>query len=712
MSLDQRSRPDGDRSISLAAPRPSAPSETGILRAQEEHFRLALEAGEIGTWEWDLKSGQMNWSAQMFRNMRVKNDAAGAEAAEAAASLFGVLLGALHPSDRASAEAAFNQYRTRPGPVRLEVQLAGSPADVAGEAHWIVFLGNVIADAAGAPVRMLGITIDSTRRRRIEEAAAAALRDSEHRLRELNERLEHRAEQRARELAASRAQMQAIFDNSPDWLSLFRAMPDGRFAYEDLNRATERAYGLSHDQVVGRTVEDILGIEQAELPLRLMRECIATGENQRYVARRTLAGRTRTIDVMFVPVPPGKADEGPFIIATARDITEHEATEERLRQSHKMEALGQLTGGVAHDFNNLLTAIVGNLELLGSSLPSDARAARHLEAAQRAAANGARLTEQLLAFSRRQHLAPRSIDLNTAIIRMGELLARTIGGAVRVETALAPELWRAMVDPTQIEVAILNLAINARDAMPLGGALRIETCNLPAGARTVPPDIAGRDCVRLSVSDNGVGMSEGVLRSAIEPFFTTKEPGKGSGLGLSQVYGMVRQSNGALQIESRVGAGTAVHLYLPRANVEAAELSTEDARLHRISVGGGGGRILVVDDDPAVREVTTSMLRQSGYRVTEAESGAAALAALALCEDYDLIVVDVVMPGLTGTETVRRARDRWPELRVLYVTGYAQRDAAAGPVGDDPLIKKPFRLADLSAAVADAMRRHHPVEGH
>src|SRR5438067_181915 len=364
---------------------------------------------------------------------------------------------------------------------------------------------------------------------------------------------------------ASRSQMRTFFDNSPDWLTLFRATKDGRFVYEDLNRATEHAYGLTRDQVIGRPLEEILGVEQAQLPLKHMRACIETGAMQRYSARRTLAGRTRTIDVMFVRTPE-KQDGDYFIISTARDITERQAMEERLRQSQKMEAVGQLTGGLAHDFNNLLTAIIGNLELLAPRLPADSNTAGFVAAAQRAAENGARLTEQLLTFSRGQHLQLRNTDLNGVIDGMGDLLARTIGPAVQVRARLTPELWPALVDPTQIEIAVLNLAINARDAMPLGGTLTIETRNTDRGSDAVPGEIADQDCVCLSVRDTGGGMTEEVRQSAVEPFFTTKEVGKGSGLGLSQVYGGVRQSNGSLQIESRVGAGTAVHLYLPGAS--------------------------------------------------------------------------------------------------------------------------------------------------
>jgi len=658
------------------------------LRAEEESVRLALEAGEIGSWNWDLASGHMKWSAQMFRSLGLPPGPSG--------DLPALLMQAVHPDDREYVASAFGEFRGRIGPMRVEVRLVW-PGE---EPHWVVFLGKVIGDAAGAPSHMLGITIDSTRRRKNEETAAAALREGERRLRELNEELEQRAEQRARQLDASRAQMQAIFDNSPDWLTLFRATADGRFIYEDLNRATELAYGLHHDQVIGRSVEEILGVDQAQLPLRLMRACIATGENQRYSVRRTMAGVTRAIDVMFVRVPEKHSGDY-FIMATARDLTEREAMEERLRQSQKMEAVGQLTGGVAHDFNNLLTAVIGNLELLAPHLTDDPVTAKYLEAAVRSAENGAKLTEQLLAFSRRQHLQPRAVNLNRVIGAMRELLTRTIGTTVHVHTVLSADLWPALVDPTQIEVAILNLAINARDAMPLGGRLTIETRNLSRGADAVPPELSAKDCICISVRDTGTGMSEEVLSSAVEPFFTTKEVGKGSGLGLSQVYGMVQQSSGTLQIESLPEAGTTVHLYFPRAGAEEAAV---DGRRHRPSADQPSARILLVDDDPAVREVNAEMLRQIGYGVVEVESGQAALDTLSRGEVCDLLMIDIAMPALNGIETVQRARAKWPGLRVLYLTGYAVVGTDQR-TGDDPLIKKPFRPSDLAAEVGAALRQ-------
>ncbi|HZK92203.1 MAG TPA: response regulator [Stellaceae bacterium] len=656
--------------------------------AEPDDLGLALEAGEIGAWDWNLATGRMRWSAQMFRNLGVR---------PGEADLYRLLLETVHPDERRQAEAALGQFRKRPGPMRLEVRLVW-PND---ELHWVVFLGKTIAGPDGAPARMIGITIDSTRRRKYEESSGAALLESERRLREVNRKLQERAERRGRELGASRAQMQAIFDNSPDWLTLFRATADGRFLYEDLNGATERAYGLDYDRIVGRTVEEILGSDQARLPLRMMRACILTGETQRYTARRTFAGITRAIDVMFVRVPE-RQDGDSFIMSTARDITAREEMEERLRQSQKMESVGQLTGGLAHDFNNLLTGVIGNLELLAPRVATDPTAARFVASAQRSAENGAKLTEQLLAFSRRQHLQPRATDLNAVIDGMRELLARTIGATVRVRTALSPELWPALIDPTQIEVAILNLALNARDAMPNGGTLTIETGNLGRASGSAPAEIGAQDCICISVRDTGLGMSEEVARSAIEPFFTTKDTGKGSGLGLSQVYGMVQQSNGALTIESRLGAGTVVRLYLPRT-------AARDEALDETAAAGRpeqpDARILVVDDDPDVRLVSVEMLRELGYEVVDVDSGAAALDRLESGEIFDLALIDIAMPGLTGIETVRRARQRWPQLRVLYATGYANAGGDDG-AGDDPRIKKPFRLAELAGEVRDAMRKH------
>jgi PAS domain S-box-containing protein len=653
--------------------------------ALSDDIELALEAGEIGTWEWDLATDRLRWSAQMSRNLWLPPDAAGDDA-------YRVLLDAIHVDDQAEMAAALDRFHPRLGPLRIEVRLA-----YPREPRWIVFLGQTLAGADGSPTRMLGITIDSTRRRRAEEEAAAALLESEQRLRELTERLQARAERSGRALEASRAQIQAIFDNSPDWLTLFRATADGRFIYADLNRATERAYGLAYDEIVGRPVEAILGPEQAELPLQLMRACIATGENQRYTARRVMAGVTRTIDVMFVRVPEQR-DGDDFIMATARDLTEREAIEEQLRHAQKMEAIGQLTGGLAHDFNNLLTAVLGNLELLQRQLAGDAAAQNRIMAAMRSAENGAKLTQQLLAFARRQHLQPRATDLNDVLTGMSELLSRTLGGTIRLETRLQRDLWPALVDQAQIEVSILNLALNARDAMSDGGTLSIETRNQQQAQHSLP-EMAAADCVCVTVRDSGTGMSEETLKSAIEPFFTTKEPGRGSGLGLSQVYGVVQQSNGAMRIESRPGEGTAIRLFLPRAG-KPEDLPQRDEAARPATPPHTA--ILVVDDDDGVRDIVADMLGESGYAITVAPSGHVALDLLAHHMAVDLLLIDVAMPELTGIETVRRARMVRPDLRVLYMTGYADF-AARGQTDTVPMIRKPFRQHELLAAIDAAL---------
>ncbi len=667
--------------------RPNLPFEQSYPAG--EHMHLALDAGGIGTWEWNLASGEMLWSAQMFHNLGL---APGGSVAS-----FELLISISHPEDRYATAAALELFRTRCGPMRVESRFVWPD----GSVHWMVFLGEVVADAAGRPDCMRGITIDSTTRRRAEETAEAALRESEARLRELNEILEQQAQTRGRELDASRAQMRAVFDVSPDWLTLFRATPNGQFIYEDLNQATERGYGLSRAKVVGRPLEDIIGAEAAQVPLTHMRECVRTGENQRYVARRTMAGVTRTVDVLFARVPE-KYDGDYFLMATARDLTEREAMEQQLRQAQKMESVGQLTGGLAHDFNNLLTTIIGNLELLAPRIATDLRAANYLRAAQRAAESGAKLTSQLLAFSRRQHLQPVPVDLNAAITGMREILARTIGPNIEVKTVLDPELWLAMVDPTQIEIAILNLAINSRDAMASGGTMTIEAANLRSGVDAVPPEMSGRDCIRVSVCDTGSGMTDEVLRLAVEPFFTTKEVGKGSGLGLSQVYGTVQQSDGHLIIESSVGAGTAVHLYLPRALASAAALAGEMSMPVSDAVAA---RLLVVDDDPGVREITVQMLRELGYGVAEAGSGQAAIEAWAAGEEYDLVIIDVAMPSLNGIETIRRIREFRPKQRALYISGYVDNAGSEPQTGSDPMLKKPFKLHDLEVEVAEALNR-------
>jgi signal transduction histidine kinase/CheY-like chemotaxis protein len=382
------------------------------------------------------------------------------------------------------------------------------------------------------------------------------------------------------------------------------------------------------------------------------------------------------------------------------EIDAREQAQSALLQAQKMEAMGQLTGGVAHDFNNLLTAVSGSLTLLEQRV-SDEKSLRLLRTAQRGASQGAKLTESLLAFARQQRLNPIPADLNSIIADMTQMLRPSLGPTVEIRHALAADLWPALVDTSQIETALLNVALNARDAMPEGGTMLIETANIAADNEDLPKEVAACDCVLVSVRDTGSGMSREVLDRVFEPFFTTKEVGKGTGLGLSMVFGVVRQSGGTVRILSRLREGTTVQIYLPRAidNTGSAIGRATQAR------APGGGDILVVDDDPDVRWIIAQDLQEMGYAVSEADSGRAALTILESDAPCDLLVADLVMPGLSGLDTLRLARRSRPDLKVLFVSGYADLSRFGANLSNYALLKKPFKLEALAEAVRAALER-------
>jgi CheY-like chemotaxis protein len=367
--------------------------------------------------------------------------------------------------------------------------------------------------------------------------------------------------------------------------------------------------------------------------------------------------------------------------------------EARLRQADKMQALGSLAGGVAHDFNNLLTAILGGLRMAVEGRVDPERRKRLLGNALMAAERGAGLTQRLLSFARGQPLSARPTDANTLIDAMQDLLRRSLGGVTELEMRLQPGLWPALVDPEQLELAILNLCINARDAMPGGGTVTVTTRNTTLAAGEVAPLAAG-EYVAISVRDTGQGMPREVLSRIFEPFFTTKEVGKGTGLGLSMVYGLAQQSGGTVGVDSAPGQGTTVEIFLPRC---AATPAQPDARATLAPVAARPARILVVDDDPSVREVTAAFLRDLGHRVREAADGEAALRMLEQDAATELLVTDIAMPLMSGREVASRARAMRPGLPVLLVTGHAD---LAGVPDDLPILRKPFDPALLADLVA------------
>jgi signal transduction histidine kinase len=369
--------------------------------------------------------------------------------------------------------------------------------------------------------------------------------------------------------------------------------------------------------------------------------------------------------------------------AVDRAVTEMRERRDRRQAQQRLEAIGQLTSGLAHDFNKLLTVVLGNLKFVEEACP-DAAVARHLAHMRSAAERGASLTEQLLAFSRRQKLEPKSTDLADRVAAMRELLQSTMGGGIRVRTSIEPGLWPALVDPNQIELVILNLAINARDAMPDGGDLTVETAN-------------------VHLDDTGTGMTPEVLARAIEPFFTTKEIGKGSGLGLAQVYGFAKQSGGTIRIDSREGHGTSVRVFLPRATTPAAA-AAKPAAAPPARTDTRPPTILLVDDDSDVRWITAELLSDLGYTILQAASGEAALDILQAGQAIDLMLMDLAMPGMNGMELSRQALEQRPGLPMLFVTGYAD-PAAVAALGEDRIIRKPYRNQELAAKLQHMLVR-------
>ncbi len=466
-----------------------------------------------------------------------------------------------------------------------------------------------------------------------------------------------------------------------------------------------------------------------------------------------LARRSRQIERLLVEFRNAKESAE---LATARlvvQMDEREQTEAALRQAQRIEAVGRLTGGVAHDFNNLLTVVLGNIELLAHNQQLDQTAHDQLAAMRAAAERGSTLTGQLLAFARRQPLVPKPVDLGAVITGMQDLLKSALGSSVRIDIWSAPNLWPAMADATQIELVVLNLAINGRDAMPRGGVLHIEATNarigppLPIGHSGVgapgvgqsgvgvsglgapgvgepglgEPDVDQVDVgdltegeliegeyVAITVRDNGIGMTADVLARAFEPFFTTKAPGSGSGLGLSQVYGTARQLGGGLRIDSVPGVGTSVAIYLPRASV-IAQPPSQPPPVTPSSASQGA--VLVVDDDPAVRTTTVEVLRDLGYDVREAGGGQRALELLRRDTQIEVLLTDVVMPGMNGAELARLASSVRPRLTILFMSGYADPQEITGALRRHRLVRKPFRPSHLAAQIEAALAESDTVSG-
>ena len=406
----------------------------------------------------------------------------------------------------------------------------------------------------------------------------------------------------------------------------------------------------------------------------------------------------------IVPVR-GSDGEVTVFIGTLIDITERKKAEEALRYAHRMEAVGQLTGGIAHDFNNLLAIMLGNAELLELAAGEAGDTQWYIEEIKGAVNRGSSLTQRLLAFSRQQMLSPVSVDVSGLIEGVHDMLQRSLGETIDLKVEHAPDLWPVMIDPHQFENALVNLAVNARDAMPRGGTLVIETANatLDETYAESHEEVTPGEYVKVAVSDAGIGMPRDVLERAFEPFFTTKKIGEGSGLGLSMVYGFAKQSTGHITIYSEVGHGTTVKLYLPRSREAAAETGAEDKTPE---FAPGSERILVVEDDPDVRAVPVAILRKHGYEVAEAADGRQAIGHLKAGRPFDLLFTDVVLPGgMNGVEIAKEAQRLQPDIKVIYTTGYAENSAVHNGIltPGTTLITKPYSRAELLGMVRAAL---------
>ncbi|MCY6379661.1 PAS domain S-box protein [Hoeflea prorocentri] len=471
---------------------------------------------------------------------------------------------------------------------------------------------------------------------------------------------------------------------------------------QSANRSTEQLFGYELKDLIGNNVSMLMPEQWAREHNDNIRRYIQTGEKHIIGKGREVIGRKMDGTSFPIHLAVGEYRNGDkvYFCGIIHDLTARKNTEQALERSQRLEAIGQLTGGIAHDFNNLLTIITGNLELLERKL-QDSTNLELLKEASEAAELGANLTDLLLAFARRSVLRPKVMDVNALVENLFSMLRRTLGIHVEFDARLSKDLWPTLADPGQVETALLNLAVNARDAMPAGGSLFIETSNTVIDEHYSAREIGVEpgDYIRISVSDTGVGMTENVLEKAFEPFFTTKQSGRGTGLGLSTVYGFAKQSGGNVTIYSEEGFGTTVNLYLPRHDGVAEAEHTQDDIADQHSLEGRGELVLVVEDDPRVRKLTVQRLEILNYRTVSASDGQEALNILKNRKDIDVVFTDLVMPGrLSGYGVVDAARKMHPDIGILMTSGFAEDLLNADRLSNRSLslLRKPYRQADLA----------------
>ncbi len=651
----------------------------------EERYRLAAHATNDAIWDWRISDGQVIWN-------------------EALTTLFGHALREtsaqwwldhIHPDDRARVDRDIHAV-IEGGGTAWNSEYRFRRAD--GSFASVLDRGTVLRGGVGEPLRMIGAMLDLT----VRQAAEAALAQSEERLRFATEAgdMGFWDVDLVRDALIWPPRTKAMFGISPEVAVSMRDFHDG--LHPDDRATTVAAFAAAADPA-RRALYDVeyrtVGKEDG-----VVRWVAAKGRGH-FEGDRCVRVVGVAIEITARKLADARLQELNEHLESRvlEEVAQRTRVEDALRQSQKMEAVGQLTGGIAHDFNNMLATVIGPLDLLAMRMgDSDPRAKRYIDMAIDGATRAAQLTQRLLAFSRQQPLQPVPLDVNRLVAGMSDLLVHSLGSSIRLETVLAEQVWCTFADANQLENVILNLAVNARDALPGGGRLVVETanCTIAADDGAAAAEVPVGEYVRITVADNGSGMPPEVIAKAFDPFFTTKKVGQGTGLGLSQVYGFVKQSAGHVNIDSTPGQGTTVTLYLPRRRVDVAP-SPPAGREDNRALSGGRELVLVVEDEPGVRQFSIEALTELGYPVLAAEGAAAALTLLDRHPDIALLFTDVVMPEVNGRQLADEALRRRPTLKVLFTTGYSRNaleiDGVLDP--DVHLIGKPFTLEELALRV-------------
>lgn len=644
VQFDWRMTDFGDRTVLLAFPRNVAPEVSDQLAQAATLQKIAGRTAKLGGWRVELTPTRISWSPE---TAAIHDEPAGTSPAIDQAFDY------YAPEFRQRIKTVFHACATNGEPFDEILQIVTAK----GRRRWVRAIGEAMRDESEAIVAVQGAFQDIDEQVKAQEEKA----------------------QIARRLAET-------MENMGDAFYLLDA--DFHFCY--LNPQSEKLLQRPANELVGRNVWSEFPEARETVLWDLYHRAFETGRHERVEFHYPPLQRWFDIDVH--PAKDGLA-------VYFRDVSENRELEARLRQSQKMEAIGQLTGGVAHDFNNILTVILGNAEMLSDKLTDDQQLRFLAEMTATAAERGAELTNRLLAFSRRQALEPKLVDLNRLVAGVESLCRRTVSEDIDVELVRAGGLWGAEIDPGQLETALLNLVINARDAMPNGGRLTIETANtlLDDFYAENHDEVTPGQYVMVSISDTGTGMPKSISERAFEPFFTTKDVGKGSGLGLSMVYGFVKQSSGHIKIYSEVQEGTTVKLYFPRASNRGVDPGDPNGDRQWI---GGDDHILVVEDDDLVREHLARQLKGMGYKVSMAASGPEALRVVTRTPGIDLLLTDVVMPGgMNGRQLADAALATRPDLKVLFTSGYTENAIVHHGRLDRgvQLLSKPYRRQDLAA---------------